>query len=326
MFAKNLFLTAINNAKWGDDMVDSFNWFFHNLDNHPIREEGERGEKALLLYASRARTDWHDKLTLRKAYNIATINEDLLTRIAQELDSREVCANIEQVCPCSSTCHQNLTLLSSLSPPPRAPGPPCPNIVTHDVPPLSTGHPTPLVLLLPPMCVACFPTVHIPVVACSPPPAAAVVATTLSPSPHCCSCIPRCWCRVSPSFVAAAAFTRPLTVVPSLGALIMLVHASPASPRPCRFFFMPTLAARNRQRWQSPSTLFPSRSPYLVGPDRPSTNQPVPAYGPQPPAQPRHMTPCIAIRLSPFHLHERPSSDALQVTIQRVVAKAQSEL
>ena len=54
MFAKNLFLTAIDNVKWGDDTVDSFNWFFHNLDNHPIREEGERGEKALLLYASRA--------------------------------------------------------------------------------------------------------------------------------------------------------------------------------------------------------------------------------------------------------------------------------
>ena len=82
MFAKNLFLTAIDNAKWGNDMVDSFNWFFHNLDNHPIREEGERGEKALLLYASRAPTDWHDKLTLCKAYNIATINEDLLARIA----------------------------------------------------------------------------------------------------------------------------------------------------------------------------------------------------------------------------------------------------
>ena len=81
MFAKNLFLTAINNVKWGDNMVDSFNWFFHNLDNHPIREEGEHGEKALLLYASRAQTDWHNKLTLCKACNIATINEDLLARI-----------------------------------------------------------------------------------------------------------------------------------------------------------------------------------------------------------------------------------------------------
>lgn len=97
MYAKNLFLTAIDNAKWGDDTTDSFNWFFHNLDNHPMREEGDRGERALLLYASRARADWHDKLALRKAYNIATINEDLLAKIARELDSREVKANLELV-------------------------------------------------------------------------------------------------------------------------------------------------------------------------------------------------------------------------------------
>ena len=64
MFSKNLFLTAIDNAKWGDDTVDSFNWFFHHLDNHPMRKEGEQGEQALLLYASRACTDWHDKLVL----------------------------------------------------------------------------------------------------------------------------------------------------------------------------------------------------------------------------------------------------------------------
>ncbi|KAG9314453.1 hypothetical protein JVU11DRAFT_5250 [Chiua virens] len=106
MYAKNLFLTAIDNAKWGNDTVDSFNWFFHNLDNHPMREESERGEKALLLYASRARADWHDKLALCKAYNIATINEDLLTKIARELDSREVRANLEQVRKYSPTHSQ----------------------------------------------------------------------------------------------------------------------------------------------------------------------------------------------------------------------------
>ena len=152
MFTKNLFLTAIDNVKWGDDTVDSFNWFFHNLDNHPIREEGERGEKALLLYTSRAQTDWHDKLTLRKAYNIATINEDLLARIVRELDSREVHANIEQVCLCLSTCHQNLTLLSSFSPLPCVPGSALPQYCHSQHSPLSTGRPTPLVLLLPPMC------------------------------------------------------------------------------------------------------------------------------------------------------------------------------
>ena len=96
MYAKNLFLMAIDNAKWGDDTIDAFNWFFHNLDNHSMWEEGERGERVLLHYASRARTDY-DKLALHKAYNIAAINEDLLAKIACELDSREVCANLEQV-------------------------------------------------------------------------------------------------------------------------------------------------------------------------------------------------------------------------------------
>lgn len=108
MYAKNLFLTAIDNAKWGDDATESFNWFFHNLENHPMREEGDRGERALLLYASRARLDWHDKLVLRKAYNIATINEDLLTKIARELDSREVRANLEQVRIPTPTDHMKL--------------------------------------------------------------------------------------------------------------------------------------------------------------------------------------------------------------------------
>ena len=39
--------------------------------------------------------DWHNKLTLRKAYNIAVINEDLLAKIVRELNSREVQANLE---------------------------------------------------------------------------------------------------------------------------------------------------------------------------------------------------------------------------------------
>ncbi|KAG9316510.1 hypothetical protein JVU11DRAFT_2558 [Chiua virens] len=30
MYAKNLFLTAIDNVKWGNDTIDLLNWFFHN--------------------------------------------------------------------------------------------------------------------------------------------------------------------------------------------------------------------------------------------------------------------------------------------------------
>jgi hypothetical protein len=36
MYAKNLFLTALDNVKWGDNTTNSFNWFFHNLNNHSM--------------------------------------------------------------------------------------------------------------------------------------------------------------------------------------------------------------------------------------------------------------------------------------------------
>ncbi|KAG6329776.1 hypothetical protein ID866_9313 [Astraeus odoratus] len=52
MFAENHFLIVIENAKWGNKAVDTLNWFFHNIDNHPLQEEGPQGEQALLLYAS----------------------------------------------------------------------------------------------------------------------------------------------------------------------------------------------------------------------------------------------------------------------------------
>ncbi|KAG6326141.1 hypothetical protein ID866_12948 [Astraeus odoratus] len=52
MSAKNHFLVTIKNSRWGNKVVDTLNWFFHNLDSHPLHEEGPQGEYALLLYAS----------------------------------------------------------------------------------------------------------------------------------------------------------------------------------------------------------------------------------------------------------------------------------
>ncbi|KAH0836834.1 hypothetical protein J3R83DRAFT_8613 [Lanmaoa asiatica] len=97
LFARNYFLTTIQNAKWGDTTVDTFNWFFHNIKNHTIREEGDRGERALLHYVHRVHLDWHDKLKQGKAYNIGTIKDELVERIARELDSKDVWSNLEQV-------------------------------------------------------------------------------------------------------------------------------------------------------------------------------------------------------------------------------------
>ncbi|KAG6326225.1 hypothetical protein ID866_12863, partial [Astraeus odoratus] len=99
MYAKNQFLTAIENAKWGNEAMDAFNWFFHNLDNHPLWDEGVCSEHALLLYASHMRQDWHNKLMQKKAYNIGTINEDLLAKMECELDSRDIKVGLDQPPP-----------------------------------------------------------------------------------------------------------------------------------------------------------------------------------------------------------------------------------
>ncbi|KAH0832214.1 hypothetical protein J3R83DRAFT_13177 [Lanmaoa asiatica] len=97
LFARNYFLTAIQNTKWGDATVDTFNWFFHNIENHTIWKEGDQGERALLHYAHRVHLDWHNKLKQSKAYNIGTIKDELVERIARELDSKYIWSNLEQV-------------------------------------------------------------------------------------------------------------------------------------------------------------------------------------------------------------------------------------
>ena len=106
MFTKNHFLTAIENAKWGNEALDAFNWFFHNLDNHQLQEEGNCSEQALLHYASRVHLDWHDKLALGKAYNIGIINEELLAKVAHELDARNVKNGLDQAHPTLSCPYQ----------------------------------------------------------------------------------------------------------------------------------------------------------------------------------------------------------------------------
>ncbi|KAH0840181.1 hypothetical protein J3R83DRAFT_1167 [Lanmaoa asiatica] len=81
LFARNHFLMAIQNAKWGDPTVDAFNWFFHNIENHTIQ------------YALIGTTNSRQC----KAYNIGTIKDELIDRIARELDSKDVRSNLEQV-------------------------------------------------------------------------------------------------------------------------------------------------------------------------------------------------------------------------------------
>ncbi|KAI6138711.1 hypothetical protein BKA82DRAFT_3957366, partial [Pisolithus tinctorius] len=85
MYTKNHFLTCIENAGWGNQLVNAFNWFFHRIDNHHLQDHGKRGKCALLHYASEVGQDWHNKVARNQAYNIRLINEDLLADIRHDL-------------------------------------------------------------------------------------------------------------------------------------------------------------------------------------------------------------------------------------------------
>ncbi|KAG6329202.1 hypothetical protein ID866_9887 [Astraeus odoratus] len=76
-------------AKWPPAVIGSFNWFFYNLENHVLRQQAEQGEKILLHYANRVRTEWHDMLPA-DCFNIAVINNAFMDTIAQELHSKEL--------------------------------------------------------------------------------------------------------------------------------------------------------------------------------------------------------------------------------------------
>ncbi|KIM64087.1 hypothetical protein SCLCIDRAFT_115771, partial [Scleroderma citrinum Foug A] len=89
LFAKNNFLTHIKCAKWPGPVVDSFNWFFYNLEMHVLWQEESWGERVLLHYMSCIQTNWHDAPPA-ECFNIVAINETLMNLIARELDSGDV--------------------------------------------------------------------------------------------------------------------------------------------------------------------------------------------------------------------------------------------
>ena len=104
LFAKNVCLRCIEEAKWGNEVVDSYNWFFHRIENHELRQEGACGEKTLVRYAAHTRQDWHDKMAQKHGFNIATINENLVAKFARQLDSQDVQAGLSKVIPNLPRC------------------------------------------------------------------------------------------------------------------------------------------------------------------------------------------------------------------------------
>ena len=78
------FLAHLATAKWPEKHVNALTQFFLQLDMHHFRSR-PHGERVLILYQARVRRDWHDKLKLKLAYNLAHINEGLLRSISDEI-------------------------------------------------------------------------------------------------------------------------------------------------------------------------------------------------------------------------------------------------
>jgi hypothetical protein len=81
---KTTLLANMPNANWPAKHVNALTQFFLQLEMHPFRSR-PHGERILILYQARARRDWHDKLKLKQAFNIAHINAGLLRSISDEV-------------------------------------------------------------------------------------------------------------------------------------------------------------------------------------------------------------------------------------------------
>ena len=67
MMAKNAFIP----------LITAFAQLFTQLELHPLRQR-KFGERALITYQARVQREWHDQFKLGSAFNMGTINEDLL--------------------------------------------------------------------------------------------------------------------------------------------------------------------------------------------------------------------------------------------------------
>jgi hypothetical protein len=81
---KTTYLANLATARWPEKHVNALTQFFLQLKMHPFRSR-PHGEKILILYQARARRDWHDKLKLKQAFNIAHVNSGLLRSISEEV-------------------------------------------------------------------------------------------------------------------------------------------------------------------------------------------------------------------------------------------------
>lgn len=82
--AKNMLMRYMDFCDWPQKHVQSFAHFYFNLELEPIRSR-PHGEKVLIVYQAKARRQWHDDLSRGLGFNIAPINQKLLSAVAEEV-------------------------------------------------------------------------------------------------------------------------------------------------------------------------------------------------------------------------------------------------
>ena len=84
--AKNtMLLFMAKSGLWPREHAESIATFFLNLEVHPRRSQ-TNGKRALMVYQSRVRREWFDRLKNDRGFNISIIQNDLLRTYAEELN------------------------------------------------------------------------------------------------------------------------------------------------------------------------------------------------------------------------------------------------
>jgi hypothetical protein len=104
--AKACFLSHVIEAGWDRAHVNALALFFCNLDSHPYIHTPE-GKQALVWYQAHARDDWHRKLGTPDSYNIAILNDTLLTSFKKKADDASIQNRVSMVSP---FCFYSITL------------------------------------------------------------------------------------------------------------------------------------------------------------------------------------------------------------------------
>ena len=81
---KNTMLRYMEICEWPRKHIDAFTLFYFNLEIDEMRLR-THGERILLAYQAIVRRQWHEDLTRGKGFNIAAVNQKLLSSVADEV-------------------------------------------------------------------------------------------------------------------------------------------------------------------------------------------------------------------------------------------------